>query len=218
MTTNDTRLKNRKKEKEAFMKSIHEISDIVELRNKFSEFYDRKESEIYELKRKFTNISRSQKECFVELDRRLKRATSKGKKYKAIAQELHCQLQQMNNDLMLQRKQNRELNDELNQIRVQMSIPAEKQIDHVINKSTNNETKKRLQHSVDTVNMETFRFYPKWYIHEVKQELSWHDVDVPKLISRSKKKMLRDLEGIELRKEQLEKIKKERIGKGRSVH
>merc|ERR1712129_218959 len=69
-------------EEHTFMESIDGISDIQELKNQYIAFYKAKEFEIYDLKNKFTEISRRQKEVFMEVENRRKLAATKGKKYK----------------------------------------------------------------------------------------------------------------------------------------
>merc|ERR1712228_575143 len=86
-------------EEEVFMESINNILDIKELKNQYIAFYKSKESEIYELKNKFTEISRRQKEVFMEVENRRKLAASKGKKYKQTAQKYHYQTQKITKDL-----------------------------------------------------------------------------------------------------------------------
>eukprot|EP01083_Nonionella_stella_P306250 1071832_1 len=106
-------------EEESFVESINAITSISELRDQFISFYRLKESQMYDLKSKFTDISRRQKEVFIEVENRRKLAVSKGKKYKQTAQKLHYQVNKLNNDLKFERKKNSELSDELSIIRDQ---------------------------------------------------------------------------------------------------
>eukprot|EP01083_Nonionella_stella_P223625 796781_1 len=96
-------------EEAAFIASINDMTSVSDLRDSFITFYRLKESEIYDLKSRFTDISRRQKEVFMEVEKRRKLAISKGKKYKQTAQKLHDQVNNLNNDLKFERKKNSEL-------------------------------------------------------------------------------------------------------------
>jgi len=106
-------------EEHTFMESIDGISDIQELKNQYIAFYKAKEFEIYDLKNKFTEISRRQKEVFMEVENRRKLAATKGKKYKQTAQKYHYQTQKITKDLEFERNKSKKLSGELNASRQQ---------------------------------------------------------------------------------------------------
>jgi len=103
----------------AFIESVEAMTSTEELQRKFIEFYRKKEAETYDLKHKFTEISRRQKEVFVEVENKRKMAVQKGKKYKERALKLHNQATKHFNELKAERKRVDQLNADLDTVRSQ---------------------------------------------------------------------------------------------------
>jgi len=97
----------------AFIETVKAIDSVEELQQKLIDFYKRKEAESYELKSRFTEISRRQKEVFVEVESKRKMAVQKGKKYKQSAQKYHHQAAKTGNELKAERKRVHELSAQL---------------------------------------------------------------------------------------------------------
>lgn len=103
----------------AFVASVQSVSSLSELQSRFIAFYREREAATYALKNQFTEISRRQKEVFVEVENRRKAALAKGKKYKQATQKLSYQMQKLDNDLKMERKKAAEVAAELEVVRDQ---------------------------------------------------------------------------------------------------
>eukprot|EP01084_Bolivina_argentea_P219446 372193_1 len=98
-----------------FISSLNSITSVSELRNQFISFHEEKETKIQQLKLKFMEISRGQKNAFVESENRRQAAISKGKKYKQSAQKLHEEIQIIRNENKQKDEQILELYSKLKQ-------------------------------------------------------------------------------------------------------
>merc|ERR1719242_2273152 len=103
----------------AFIESVRGMNSVQELQDKLISFYKKREAESYALKNRFTEISRRQKEVFVEVENRRKVAVQKGKKYKQTAQKYHHQVTKQANDMKADRKRVEALSAELKVVRGQ---------------------------------------------------------------------------------------------------
>merc|ERR1719242_166158 len=103
----------------AFIESVRGMNSVQELQDKLISFYKKREAESYALKNRFTEISRRQKEVFVEVENKRKMAVQKGKKYKERALKLHNQATKHFNELKAERKRVDQLNADLATVRSQ---------------------------------------------------------------------------------------------------
>merc|ERR1719203_387367 len=103
----------------AFIESVRGMQSVEELQDKLISFYKKREAESYALKNRFTEISRRQKEVFVEVENRRKVAVQRGKKYKQTAQKYHHQVNKQANDMKADRRRVEALSSELKAVRGQ---------------------------------------------------------------------------------------------------